>query len=446
MPPANDPIPILFVSANPPGTESLATDVEARQVDEALWTSLHGERFTLHHLHAARIGDLARSLRRHKPRVLHIAVHGAEEGGLTFNAPDDWEGQTLLAADLAGIVAAYQAEATQKLRLVVLAGCGTAPAAQLLCSHVDCAIGTTGDVTDRAVLRFSPAFYAAIGDERSVGNGLDAALADLRGHGMHADAGLFQLATRPGMDPSKIVLTDARRASLSDAHLEYLRRWFGKSWASVNLADISQRQERASLLDVYVPLPVDFKLDIEVKEQRIIDWWVHRERSEDVRLQTAPTERRSINRRGGLQPPNTPDEFAPDPHEIEAVKERVWAELGVGETELQKIVDHIQKKIDERIADGGEYKDGTGWWYMEAHDAASVQNRFVLLGEPGGGKSSFLRHLALCLAGEMRRRARDPDVPANASLEALRDWLLGTYTPLFIELRALVASHFPTAH
>jgi len=106
-------------------------------------------------------------------------------------------------------------------------------------------------------------------------------------------------------------------------------------------------------------------------------------------------------------------------------------------------VDGIQTKIVERREKDQKTEDGEHTWFMEVHDAASVQPRFVLLGEPGGGKSSFLRHLALCLAGEIRRRAGDSDVPANASLEALRDWLLDVYTPVYIELRALVASHFP---
>ncbi len=441
MPPAAA-IPILFVSANPPGTEVLASDVEARQVRQALGRSKYAQRFDLDTAPATRIGDLSSLLRDHQPCILHISVHGAEEGGLTFNAFDDWEGEALAAGDLAGIVAAYQSGATQKLRLVVLAGCDTASAAQLLSRHVDCAIGTTGNVTDPAVLCFSPAFYAALGDGRSVGNALESGLADLRGQRMHADADLFYLYPRTGVDPAKLLLSDLIPTRLSAAHLDYLRRWFSTPWATVRLADISQRQEWVRLLDVYVPLPVDFELDIEVKDRQIIDWWVHREIGEEKALAEAQGRRGGI-RRGGLQPPDRPYEDAAGVHEMEPTKERLWADLGVGEVGLQAIVDGIQAKIDERREKDQKTEDGTHRWFMEAHDAASVQSRFVLLGEPGGGKSSFLRHLALCLAGEMRRRAGDPDVRPNASLQALRDWLLDVYTPVYIELRALVASHFP---
>ncbi len=441
--PANHPISILFVTANPDGTESLATDVEARRIDEALWNSLNRERFAVHKLGAARIGDLAVYLRRHRPRILHIALHGTADG-LLFNDPEDWQEQTLAGEELAAIVATYQAEAKEKLGLVVLAGCGTENSARLLCAHTGCAIGTSDDISDRAVLHFSPAFYAALGDERTVGNAFDNAVAEVQAHGQQSDAALLRLLTRPGIDPHSLRLDTPTRRPLSDAHLDYLRRWFGKGWATVNLADISQRQERASLLDVYVPLPVDFTLDIEVKDHQIVDWWVHREAGAELNAEAQG--RRGAIRRGGLQPPDAPDDDTDGAHEIEPAKERVWADLGVGETALQTIVDGIQAKIDERKNDEPTLRwnrNLTESWPLEAEHAACVQPRFVLLGEPGGGKSSFLRHLALCLAGEMRRRAGQTDMPANASLESLGVDLPDVYTPIYIELRALVASHFP---
>jgi len=195
----------------------------------------------------------------------------------------------------------------------------------------------------------------------------------------------------------------------------YLWRWFNAHWAYVPLADIADRDERVSLLDVYVPLPVDFGLTVKTKDKQITDWWVGREK---------PPEPEAMGEGAGR-------ERQPQP--------RQWADLGVGEAELQQIVDALGNKIIQR-----DYDDGDHYWYMEAHDAASVRSRFVLVGDPGSGKSSFVRHLTLCLAGELLREAGAENVPESASLAALRDWLLGAYTPIYIELRDLVARAFPS--
>ena len=69
---------------------------------------------------------------------------------------------------------------------------------------MDCVISTTADVSDPAVLRFSPAFYAALGDGRNVGNALESALAELRGHGLTVLDELSEQNPQEVIDPTGI--------------------------------------------------------------------------------------------------------------------------------------------------------------------------------------------------------------------------------------------------
>ncbi len=235
--------------------------------------------------------------------------------------------------------------------------------------------------------------------------------------------------------PTEAARELARNAphQLSALHLDYLRHWFGKTWAVVKLADMLRDQEgEVDLLDVYVPLRLDFNVIIEVKDHRIVDWWADLGKEH-------PAEEAMLREMGKM------DEEGIERALREKPKIKRWDALGVDEAGMQAIIDGIQRKIERRREQGEETKDGEHSWFMEAQDAASVSPRFVLLGAPGAGKSSFLRHLTLCLAGELRRRAGETDVPAKANLdEALNhDWLLDAYTPLYVEIRELVREAFP---
>ncbi|MCB0047896.1 MAG: SUMF1/EgtB/PvdO family nonheme iron enzyme, partial [Caldilineaceae bacterium] len=216
---------------------------------------------------------------------------------------------------------------------------------------------------------------------------------------------------------------------LSDEHAAYLRHWFGKPWTRIRLADILEDSSgEVSLLDVYVPLQVDCKIRITVADHQITDWAVVRSQERDL----------AQERRLALKA----DQLSEEIDEITTEKLRAWTDLGVGEEELQKIVNGAQAKIRLRNDNGEKTEDGEHTWFMEAHDAVSVQARFVLLGDPGSGKSSFVRHLTLCLAGQLLADVGET-APPKANLATLRDWLLGAYTPIFIELRDLVRSVFP---
>jgi formylglycine-generating enzyme required for sulfatase activity len=423
------PIKILFVEANPPDSLHIRTTPELRDLHAALKDARFGADFEVIPLLGARGGDLLHALSEHQPHILHFAVHG-DGDGLLLNRPGDAESETLRGEDLAALVRTHQDAATQRLHLVVMPNCYTMHLAELLADVVDAAVGMDGDIDDLLVQQMiTPLLYRRLADGGTLANALAAVDLELRRQGREDAAEMVRLHPEAGGAVNPLTW---RRRLLSPAMLDYLRGWFGKEWASVPLAEILGLADddgaRIELLDVYVPLKVDFTIVVKIEKGRIVDWWAKTAQEEALEREAALRELRAdLAEMAELRP-----------------RQRAWTALSVDEQGLQGIVDGIQRKIEERIRKGrDEYSDSEHGWYMEAHDAASVQPRFVLLGKPGSGKSSFLRHLTLCLAGELRRRSGDAETPANASLAALRDWLLDAFAPVYIEMRELVAAVFP---
>ena len=104
---------------------------------------------------------------------------------------------------------------------------------------------------------------------------------------------------------------------------------------------------------------------------------------------------------------------------------------------LRKEAEQRKKQRGGRDS-GDEYKRR-----LTALEAAAGVPRLVLLGPPGSGKSSFARHLTLCLAGETLGRDDTDLKRLNSSPEdddGFLPWPHGALLPVFVELKKLVRS------
>src|SRR5690349_4299231 len=72
---------ILFLAANPSGTDRLALDREARSIQEELERSGYRDRFEFETRWAVEPLDLLRELRKLKPTVVHFSGHGGQSAG-----------------------------------------------------------------------------------------------------------------------------------------------------------------------------------------------------------------------------------------------------------------------------------------------------------------------------------------------------------------------------
>jgi nucleoside phosphorylase len=224
---------ILFLAANPLGTDRLALDREARAIHDEIERSGFRDSFALETRWAAEPLDLLRELRKLKPTVVHFSGHGASDvagarraasgphrdvvvedspadpaqHGLYFQGPDG-RPQLVSAEALAQVFEA----AGSSVKLVILSACYTDQQAAALVAHVDCVIGMRGSIRDDAARGFAIGFYGGLGERESVGAAYKQGCAAIGLEGTPR-ADRPQLKIRHGVDAAKLILVSAPPAN-----------------------------------------------------------------------------------------------------------------------------------------------------------------------------------------------------------------------------------------
>jgi hypothetical protein len=218
---------ILFLSANPSGTDRLALDEEARAIHVELEQSAFRDRFELVTRWAVRPLDLLRELRKLRPTVVHFSGHGTSNAadehrpgpgphrdlasepsldggeprhGLYFQGPDGRPQRVSTEA----LEATFGA-AGSSVKLVVLSACYSEVHARALLPYVGCVVGMSGSIRDDTARSFAIGFYGGLGERESVATAYKQGCAAIRLEGL-PDGDRPQLAVRAGVDASKLVL------------------------------------------------------------------------------------------------------------------------------------------------------------------------------------------------------------------------------------------------
>ena len=159
---------LLFLAANPLDTDPLRLDEEMRAIDISLRQADFRDQFDLRSQWAVRIGDLQELLLRHQPDIVHFSGHGSAASEIVLQ---DAQGRgvvvpTKALSDLFGHLRG-------DIRCVVLNACYSSDQAEAIATQIDCVVGMTDAITDKASIEFATAFYRALGYGRSVKTAFD---------------------------------------------------------------------------------------------------------------------------------------------------------------------------------------------------------------------------------------------------------------------------------
>jgi hypothetical protein len=193
---------ILFLSANPDGTDKLELIKECNIINQKIRASAGGrELFKLEQRHEISIKSLIEELLNYNPQILHFSGHGSDKSALIFKNENTGQSEEVPPIALSNLFKVL----SNKIDLVFLNACYSEKQARAIAEHVDCVIGMSDAVYDTAAIEFASMFYLSLGFKKSVKEAFDLAASQLGLLSIPGDA-IPKLIVKEGIDPSKIII------------------------------------------------------------------------------------------------------------------------------------------------------------------------------------------------------------------------------------------------
>ena len=190
-------IKALFIAANPIGTSQLRLDEEIRAIAGKIRAAEHRDLLELVSAWAVRADDLLQLLNEHKPHIVHFSGHGNASGEIAL-LDDNGASKAISKRAIRALFTTLR----DNIRVVVLNACYSQSQAESITEVIDCAVGMSNAIGDRAAIVFAASFYRAIGFGRSIQEAFDQGRTALLLEGIPEDQ-TPRLLVRPGVDPSK---------------------------------------------------------------------------------------------------------------------------------------------------------------------------------------------------------------------------------------------------
>ena len=187
---------VLFVSANQIAKTPLDVEQEQNRIVKVRNGSRNQAKVRIESLPDLDLTEFAKSLRLHKPLVVHFSGHGGPDGSLVMR-DQNGAAKKMHPKGLAKLIALQK----NTLRLVVLNACYSSELANLLLGDIDCVIGMSAAVSDDAAVLFAQTFYGALFDGQSVGEAFAVV-----GATYHDESDTPVLKTRSGVDADRLRL------------------------------------------------------------------------------------------------------------------------------------------------------------------------------------------------------------------------------------------------